>query len=351
MGANLRTWLGILWRFRSQISWRFVPKIFVLTLMILLFTPLIWWERLRFDRKIKQVKVKEPIFILGHQRSGTTYLHYLLGRDPQFGFLSVKEGFMPWIYLSFNALLERMIRNKMPEKRPMDDLRLGAEMPTEPEYSIGNMTWATMLPGYIFPKCLPKVFKQSELFEDEEAKREWQKALLYFMQKLSLKNGGRQLITKAPENLSRVDAILEVFPDAKFIHIYRDPYCVYFSTERLYGITLPLVAMQHVSKEFVQKFIVDAYRQRFKRYFQSRTNIPQDNLVEIRYEDLIGNELEVLEGAYKKLGIPFEDAREHIRSEVKSYEGYQTNKYSYDPDRMREIRESWAPIFEQLGYA
>jgi hypothetical protein len=351
MGANLGTWLRVIWRFRGQISWRFIPKVLVLTLMILLFTPLIWWERLRFDRRIRRVKVKAPIFILGHQRSGTTYLHYLLGRDPQFGFLSVKEGFMPWIYLSFNGLVEWMLRGKMPEKRPMDDLRLGVDMPTEPEYSIGNMTWASMLPGYMFPTQLSEVFRKNEQFDDLHAKKAWQDALLYFMQKLSWKHNGRQLITKAPENLSRIDAILEVFPDAKFIHIYRDPYRVYFSTERLYGITLPLVAMQHVSEQFVHDFIVDAYRERFTRYFETRHHIPKGNLVEIRYEDLIGNELNVLEAAYAILGIPFEAAREHIRSEVKSYEGYRTNTYNYDPERMREIREAWAPIFEKLGYS
>lgn len=350
MGANLSTWLRMLWRYRAQIEWRFIPKCTVITLMILLFTPFIWWERLRWNKKIRETEVKAPIFILGHQRSGTTYLHYLLGRDPQFAFLSVKESFMPWLYLSFEKMLAKMLGGKMPDKRPMDNLRLSVDMPTEPEYSIGNMSWASMLPGYMFPRLLLWSFHQFVLFEDPKAKAEWQRAFKYFMQKLSLKFNGQQLIIKAPENLSRVEAILEVFPDAKFIHIYRDPYRVYFSTERLYSITLPMVALQHWTDETVSEFIILSYKEMFAKYFESRKLIPEGNLVEIKYEDFIGNEMETLRNAYEVLGLPFETAAPFIKAEVKSYEGYKTNKYDYDPKRMQEVYTAWEPIFKELGY-
>lgn len=350
MGANLSTWLGMVWRYRAQIEWRFIPKCIVITLLIVLFTPLIWWERLRWDKQIRETEVKAPVFILGHQRSGTTYLHYLLGRDPQFAFLSVKESFMPWLYLSFEKMLQRMLGNRVPEKRPMDNLRLSVDMPTEPEYSIGNMSWASMLPGYMFPKIMYWSFRQFVMFDDAEAKKEWQSAFKYFMQKLTLKHGGKQLIIKAPENLSRIEAILEVFPDAKFIHIYRDPYRVYFSTERLYAITLPLVALQHWPQEVVNDFIIKSYRETFLRYFETRKLIPEGNLVEIKYEELIGNEMETLKGAYQTLGFDFEAAAPFIKAEVKSYEGYKTNKYDYDPKQMEEVRIAWGLVFNELGY-
>lgn len=350
MGADLPTWFRMLWSSRSQIEGRFYPKCFVLTMMILAYAPLRWWERLRWDKKISQTEVKAPVFIIGHQRSGTTYLHYLLGKDPQFGFLSVKESFMPWLYLSFEKMLQRMLGERMPDKRPMDNLRLGVDMPTEPEYSIGNMTWASMIPGYYFPKQLYRSFRQFVLFDDPKAKKAWQKALKYFMQKLTLKHGGQQLIIKAPENLSRVEAILEVFPDAKFIHIYRDPYRVYFSTERLYGITLPMVAMQYWPKAIESEFILKSYKETFLKYFESRQLIPEGNLAEIKYEDFIGNEIETLREVYKKLGLNFDAAEPHIRSEVRSYKGYKTNKYEYDPEKMEQIYAAWEPVFKELGY-
>lgn len=295
--------------------------------------------------------MKAPIFIIGHQRSGTTYLHYLLGRDSQFGFLTVKESFMPWIYLTAERHLEWMLGRKMPETRPMDNLKLGLDLPTEPEYALGNMTVSTMLSGYMVPSRLYSVFRKTVLFEDACDKEEWKGALKYFMQKLTLKNDGKQLIIKAPENLGRVKEILEVFPDAKFIHIHRDPYRVYFSTERLYGITLPLVAMQYCSEDVVKEFIIRSYREMFDRFFEARKLIPAGNLTEIRYDDLIGGELCELERVYTELGLDgFEAAKPFIKQEVKVYENYQTNTYNYPPERMAEIYKQWKGVFDELGY-
>ncbi|MBI1286053.1 MAG: hypothetical protein GC178_00580 [Flavobacteriales bacterium] len=350
MGANLRTWFQFLWRYGKHINWKFYPKLFAITFMICLYAPVRWWERLRFDRKIRETKVKSPVFILGHQRSGTTYLHYLLGRDPQFGYLSVKESFMPWIYLTAKRHLEWMLGRSVPTKRPMDDLRLGLDLPTEPEYALGNMTVSTMLAGYMLPSQLKSVFRKTVLFEDEQAKKEWIATLKYSMQKLTLLHGGKPILTKAPEDLGRVKEILEVFPDAKFVHIFRDPYRVYFSTERLYEITLPLVALEYVADDVVKDFIVYAYREMFNRYFEAKKLIPQGNLVEIKYEDFIGNEMETLRAAYQTLGLDFESAAPHIKKEVKSYEGYQTNKYEFDPHRMEEIYSAWEGVFKKLGY-
>lgn len=244
-----------------------------------------------------------------------------------------------------------MLGGKMPEKRPMDNLRLSVDMPTEPEYSIGNMTWASMLPGYYFPKLLEWSFEQFVLFEDQKAEKAWQDAFKYFMQKLTIRSGGKSLIIKAPENLSRVKSILEVFPDAKFVHIYRDPYRVYFSTERLYSITLPMVALQHWDEKVVEEFILKSYPKMFEQFFESRKLIPKGSLAEIKYEDFIGNEMDTLREAYKQLSLEFEEAAPHIQSEVRSYEGYQTNKYEYDLQKMEQIYAAWEPVFKELGYS
>ena len=352
IGADIRTWFRFLWRFRGNINWRFYPRIFLLTFPILFYTPLVWLERLRFNRKIRETNVKAPVFIIGHQRSGTTYLHYLLGRDTQFAHLTVKESFMPWIYLSAKRHLNWMLGRSLPDKRPMDNLKLGLDLPTEPEYSLGNMTVSTMLAGYMIPSQMYSVFRKTVLFENACAKEEWKGAFKYFMQKLTLKNGGKQLVIKAPENLGRVKEILEVFPDAKFIHIHRDPYRVYFSTERLYGITLPLVAMEFCSSKVVKDFIMRSYRDMFERFFEAKRLIPKRNLSEIRYEDLIGGELNELERVYTELELNgFDAAKPLIEQEVKTYENYQTNTYDYPPEKMAEIYNQWKDVFDELGYA
>lgn len=258
---------------------------------------------------------------------------------------------MPWIYLTQAPLLRRMYAKALPDKRPMDDLRMGVDLPTEPEYSLGNMTPSTMIPGYYFPRRMLEVFRRNVLFEHAGARRAWQRTLRYFMRKLTLHHGGKPLVLKSPENMARVKEILEVFPDARFLHIMRDPYRVFFSTERLYGITLPMVTMQHVTGEELEEALLQSYTLMFEKFFRDKAAIPAGQLAEVRYEDLIGNEEAVLERAYAQLGLGgFEAARPHIRAEVKSYAGYRTNSYSYPPERMRLVRDRWGGVFDVLGY-
>ena len=351
IGANPRTWFRILINHWSDLDWQFIPKALVVLIVTCINAPAIWWERFKFDKQIRETQVKQPLFIIGHQRSGTTYLHYLVGADPHYAYCSVKESFMPWIFLSNERSLKKVLGGKMPDKRPMDNLRMSIDLPTEPEYSLGNMGLASMIPGYYFPRKILETFNKYVLFDDEKGKKEWQANLKYFLQKVTLKHGGKPLVIKSPENLGRVKEILEVFPDAKFIHIYRNPRNVYFSTERLYSITIPMVTFQHCEPQVIQNYILESYPKYFEKFFADRDSIPEGSLAEIRYEELIGNEMQVLEKAYSELGLThFNQAKPLVEKEVKSYRDYKTNKYDFPKERVEEVQQKWNWVFERLGY-
>ena len=58
--------------------------------------PFATMEGLRHNAAIRRHRLSEPpIFLVGHWRSGTTHLHNLMSRDPQFGFLKFSETAMP----------------------------------------------------------------------------------------------------------------------------------------------------------------------------------------------------------------------------------------------------------------
>src|SRR5437879_2949234 len=53
-------------------------------------------EHLRFDRAVNNLNIDEPpVFILGHWRSGTTYLHNLMCEDAQMGYVTTYQGIFP----------------------------------------------------------------------------------------------------------------------------------------------------------------------------------------------------------------------------------------------------------------
>ena len=59
------------------------PVILTLSLSGLAVEPLAWLQSLLYRRKLAGLKLPDdPIVVIGHWRSGTTYLHQLLACDP-----------------------------------------------------------------------------------------------------------------------------------------------------------------------------------------------------------------------------------------------------------------------------
>lgn len=301
---------------------------------------------------MESVKLENPVFILGHSRSGTTYLHYLLCKDPQFAFCSVYESLMPWAFLSAGSLLKAIMRKALPETRPMDNVKLKAESPKEEEFALGCMGVESMITGYFFPRIIYDTFRKYVLFDSKTDARKWQNNLMYFMKKLTLKYGPKPLLLKSPANLGRVKEILEIFPQAKFIHIHRDPYTVFKSNERLYEKTLPMMTFQHFDEKHIQHFIKHSYIDTFTKYFKEKKLIPNGNLAEISYEKFVGDEVKYLQEIYRQLGFSgFETALPFFECELQSQKNYQTNRYELTDEEKSEIYENWKMVFDELGYS
>jgi len=74
----------------------------------------------------------------------------------------------------------------------------------------------------------------------------WKTTYDYFLKKISYKNNGKPILLKSLVNTAKIKQILDLYPNAKFIHIHRNPYDVYFSTWKLYKSILPLLSFQNV---------------------------------------------------------------------------------------------------------
>src|ERR1044072_7122632 len=70
--------------------------LFIYFLKLILVTPLAFLQFVFYSRRIKKTTInKPPSFILGHFRSGTTYLHKLMAATEQFGFVSYYDIICP----------------------------------------------------------------------------------------------------------------------------------------------------------------------------------------------------------------------------------------------------------------
>ncbi len=78
-----------------------------------------------------------------------------------------------------------------------------------------------------------------ECLTDKEL-RQWDWEYLRVVRKVALHADSRRLLLRSTTNIGRVDRLLRLFPDAKFVHRVRNPYAVYPSLLHLYRTLLPL---------------------------------------------------------------------------------------------------------------
>ena len=130
---------------------------------------------------------------------------------------------------------------------------------------------------------------------------EWRHSYLYLLKAATRQYGGKRLVLKNPVNTCRIGAILELFPDAKFVHICRDPFEVFKSSLRLYRSVLDLVSLQTIDDDRIEEYVLKFYRQMMQQYLGDRNKIPAGNLVEVRYENLDENPVREIERIYEEL--------------------------------------------------
>jgi hypothetical protein len=354
LGMSMAVWIRLLIKNKLAIDIRFLPKVLFLTGNILINIPFQLYESLRYNRKIKNTIVKSPIFILGHPRSGTTYLHYVLSKDPAFSFCSTNEALIPNTFLSIGKFTTKILEMAMPETRPQDNVKAGAGKPKEEEFAMGNISNTSMVHGFYFPKSIYRVFDETVTFEKggPEILSHWKNKLSFFVKKLNYKHTGKRILLKSPANTGRVKEILELYPDACFIHIHRDPFEVYQSNEKLYEKILPLLGFQKVKNKFIEDYILYSYEKMYRKYLKERSMIPEKQLFEVSYSDFVSSPIEYTKKIYAHLNLgDFEKARPFLNEEVQSVKNYQNNLYSGMSEKTKsQIKEKWAFFFDAFGY-
>ncbi len=173
-----------------------------------------------YGRRVARTQIKEdPIFVIGHWRSGTTLLHELLALDDRFTFPSSMACFSPHHFLFVEPYAQRWLAWLLPSHRSMDNVPLAWDSPQEDEFALCNLGIGSPYGTIAFPNRPPQ---SEEYFDLEtlsaEARERWQQRLLWFLKQVTLRHPKR-LVLKSPPHTFRIRVLLEMFPDARFVHI------------------------------------------------------------------------------------------------------------------------------------
>src|SRR5262249_27497532 len=92
-----------------------------------------------------------------------------------------------------------------------------------------------------------------------------------------------------PTHTCRIKLLLDLFPNARFVHIHRNPYAVFQSTRHWLPASWPWFHLQRPNHQCLDERILQVYREMDKVHFEERHLIPEMHKFEppIRIQDLI----------------------------------------------------------------
>jgi hypothetical protein len=351
--APLDLWIDRLVEARFRIGGKYLPRLLWVLVCSTINTILTLPERLLAPLLLRH-RVKDPVFVVGTHRSGTTHLHYLLGLDRQFCTPRNFQAINPHGCLTTGWLLLPLMTLLLSWRRPMDSVVMTAFTPQEDEWALGGMIRETAHWAGTFPREVARYdrFTLPENMRGRELCR-WERALVLFLRKVTLWSGRTPLL-KNPYNTARVKLLRRLFPRARFIHISRHPYDTYRSNLVLaeHGWSMFQLQDPDPNDNYATRFLAN-YRCMEDAFYRDVADLPPGSWCEVRFEDLERGPMEQMQRIYEELGLTFDDGyRQRLEGYLASVAGYSRNRHADLDEKTRElIHAAMGPYFQRWGYA
>ncbi|MFK7896396.1 MAG: sulfotransferase [Myxococcota bacterium] len=260
------------------------------------------------DPAIAETPIADPIFILGLPRTGTTALHHLLAADPRNRTIPYWESFDPVPPRADEPdrraeKVEKMLKqldSLVPEVQAIHPMT--AELPEEcVAFFMNNFRTLQFDIQYKIPSYVDWLLKQDARIAYRDYRRQLQ--LIAHARPL-----GKRFLLKDPTHLLHQDAIMDLFPDAKFIFIHRGPERSISSICSLYAYTraifLDEVDPAAIGQEIMAGYWADALDQSFEA---TRDRIAPENVIDVRQPDLVSDPLGVAAQIYRAFSLDFDE--------------------------------------------
>lgn len=313
--------------------------------------------RLIYSRKIRRVELHpSPVIVLGHWRTGTTYLHELLSCDQQFMSPNGFQCGAPHIFFLTELSFKRLFRFFVPRRRPMDDMAMDLNRPQEEEFAMLGLLGRSIYGSFVFPADGPMDKEYLSLRSlDPKTRDNWLDTWVFFLKAVAFRYPhGRRFLLKTPQHTARIRSILSVFPDAKFVHIVRNPVTVHASTLRLWRSMIQTHGLNHAgtAEHWLSHHVLSTFEEMYECFEQDRNLVPKGNIVEVAYEQLVHDPKAILRKIYEELDLgEFSQIESRFKDRLLEAKNYQTNRHSpVDADDLKAIRSRWRWYIKEYGY-
>ena len=343
-GMRLRALLKLFKRGHYSFTLNCVPDALALFLWVPWNSVLYRISEAKYRRAAEALPLDQPpVFVIGHWRTGTTFLHDLFSVDPNLSYPTTYECFFPHHFLLTENTLANIMKVLLPKKRPQEE-----------EFGMLMLGAGTPYVTHAWPRFGPADTEYLDFKGLSEAERKkWADAYMWFYRRLALKHGGRPLVMKTPASAARLKLLTKLFPDARYIYLSRNPLKVFPSTVKLWRALYSVQGLHNPPylDRWLDDYVLDMFARLTEDYEEDRHLIPPDRLIELRYEDLIKDPIAILRDIYARLDIgDFAAAEEPMLAYLNTQKEHRVSEYEMPPKLKRKIVERLAPYIDRFGY-
>jgi hypothetical protein len=265
-------------------------------------------DLLRRHPEIAQIPIRRPIVIVGLPRTGTTHLHNLLAADPALRSLPYWESLEPVLdprevpppgapdprRARTQAALD-VIDLAMPLFERMHEMTVDH---AHEEIQLLAIDFSSMLFETI---ALLPAWRDHYLARDQRPHYAYLKRVL---QVLTWLRGGDRWVLKSPQHCEQIPALLATFPDATFVTTHRDPVPVTASMVTMITYSQRM-AIDHPDPQACGAYWSARVEDLLRGCARDRDLLPDDRTVDVRFHELVADDLATVRRVYEVAGQPF----------------------------------------------
>lgn len=311
-------------------------------------------EEIVMDERLPKLdEMAPPVFILGHWRSGTTHLYNVMSKSGAWGFVPPIATGLPWDLFGIARVFRPLLEKALPEHRYIDNIPVHPDSPQEDEIAVANMSPLSFYHGVYFPKAFAEFLSRGLFFDGCSMKEidAWTKRFQYLMRKLYLHQGKKPLLIKNPVYTGRLAMLSRMFPEAKFVHIHRNPYEVFLSMRNFYKKLLAEFALQGYDHVDIDEAILSVYARMMAAQERDAAELPADRYLELRYAELDAEPMETLKEIHRALSIPgFDVAAPRYQAYLASVKSFEKNKFDFPEEAAQKVEARLGAYLRKWSY-
>jgi hypothetical protein len=271
------------------------------------------WDTLRFLTNLLEFREAErtkpqilsqsiikPIFIMGLPRSGTTFLHELLAEDRANSVVRCWET----IYPSATDNPER--KRKAVDRQLAMFGRLAPEVRTLHTLGAASPQECTEITAHVFASLRFDTTHHIPSYREWLDKRGHRVAYAFhkrFLQHLQHRKGPGQWVLKCPDHVFALGDLCEVYPDARFIFIHRDPLEVLPSVAKLTEV-LRRPFTRFVDRAAIGRQVAERWRQGVGMLVAASDRLAgADRLLHLTFDALVRDPMAAVGEIYEGMGL------------------------------------------------